>query len=267
MKRANRISAEDIRSNYQEHKKSEQDRNELMGYYIIRPLSFYPTAAFMNRGFTANQTTWISIVALLLGCLLLAMGSYWAAVAGAALLNIWVILDFVDGNIARYEQTSSRYGELIDALGAFVAHMVFLAAGIGFYFSSDEQLVSDSAWRSYPAVILILGAVASLAAIWIRLVYHKFKNTFPGSDLEKHEVVKVQETSSRSAIVLHAGHNLVNLSGFLLPLLFAAALLNMIDIFIVLLAVANMSILVISLIRILRLARECESAESAEAGK
>ena len=264
MKRANHISVEDIRSNYQGHIKSEQDKNELIGYYIIRPLSFYPTAAFMNHGFTANQTTWISIVALLFGGVLLSIGNYFAAVAGAALLNVWLVLDFVDGNIARYERSSSRYGELLDALGAFLAHMVFFAAGIGFYFSGNEQLDSNFAWGNYPAVILILGAVASLAAIWIRLVYHKFRNTFPESDFEKHEVVKVQETSSVSAVILYTGHNLVNLSGLLLPLLLASALLNMIDIFIVLLAVANMSILVISLIRILGMAAECESTEASK---
>ena len=266
MKRVNHISVKDIRSNDLGHHKSEQDKNELLGYFVIRPLSFYPTAVFMNLGLTANQTTWISIVVLILGCLLLTVGSYFAAVAGAALLNVWVILDFVDGNIARYEQTSSRYGELLDALGAFVAHIAFFAAGIGFYFSGSSRFVSGSTWmwESYPAVILILGAIASLAAIWARLVYHKFRNTFSGSDFEKHEVVKVQETSSRSAIILHIGHNLVNLSGFLLPLLLAAALLNMIDIFIVILAASNMSILTISLIRILRMARECESAEASK---
>jgi hypothetical protein len=61
---------------------------------------------------------------------------------------------------------------------------------------------------------------------------------------------------------MHIGHNLVNLSGFLLPLLLAAALFNMIDIFIVILAVSNMAILAISLIRILRMAREREFAEA-----
>ena len=266
MKRVNHISVKEIRSNYQGHHKSEQDQNELMGYYVIRPLSFYPTAVFMNLGFTANQTTWISIVVLILGCLLFTIGSYFATVAGAVLLNVWVILDFVDGNIARYEQTSSRYGELLDALGAFVAHVAFFAAGIGFYFSGSNRFVSGSTWmwESYPAVILILGAIASLAAIWVRLVYHKFRHMFSGSDFEKHEVVRVQETSSKSAIILHIGHNLVNLSGFLLPLMLAAALLNMIDIFIVILAASNMSILAISLIRILRMARECESAEASK---
>jgi phosphatidylglycerophosphate synthase len=264
MNSASRISADDIRSDYKQHHKSEQDKNELMGYYVIRPLSFYPTALFMNRGYTADQTTWISIVALLVGCLFLSIGNYVMSIAGALLLNAWVILDFVDGNIARYKQASSRYGELIDALGAFLAHLVFFAAGIGFYFSGEGLSGPGSTWRSYPAVILILGAVASIAAIWIRLVYHKFRNTFPGSEFEKHEVVKVRDTSSKSAWVMHLGHNLVNLSGFLLPLLLAAAIFELIDAFIILMALANTGILFITLKRILRIAKERDSSHAEE---
>ena len=259
MKRAIPVSVKDLRSNYRQHQKSTLDKNELVGYYLFRPLSFYPTAVFMNHGFTANQTTWISIVALLLGCLLLAVGNYSATIAGALLLNVWVILDFVDGNIARYEQASSRYGELIDTLGAFLAHLAYFAAGIGFYFSSQGSHVSGI-FSGSPVVVLILGGVASLSAIWIRLVYQKFRNTFPESHVEKHEVIEVQDTGSFYSIVLHLGHNLVNLSGLLLPLLLAAAVLDGIDVFILLLALANSAILVITLARIVRLAKKQDAS-------
>jgi len=262
MKSANPISVNDIRSNYREHRKSEQDKNELVGYYIFRPLSFYLTPVFMNRGITANQTTWISIVALLAGFILLAIGDYAATIVGAVLLNVWVILDFVDGNIARYEQLSSRYGELIDALGAFLAHLVFFAAGVGFYFYRDGASLSAPSWQHYPVLVLILGCVASLSAIWIRLVYHKFRNTFPDPEFEKTEVVKIRETHSPSAILLLLGHNLVNLSGLLLPLLLLAAIFGRTDIFIILLALANLSILAITLRRILRLAKKRDSSEA-----
>lgn len=260
MKRSIPVSVNDLRSNYRQHQKSTLDKNELVGYYLFRPLSFYPTALFMNNGFTANQTTWISIVALLLGCLLLAVGNYSATVAGALLLNVWVILDFVDGNIARYEKTTSRYGELIDALGAFLAHLAFFAAGIGFYFSHQGSQTSEGMLPGLPAAVLILGGIASLSAIWIRLVYQKFRNTFPELDVEKHEVIEVQDRGSLYSLVLHLGHNLVNLSGLLLLLLLAAAVFDMIDVFIILLAAANTAILVITLSRIVRLAKEQDSS-------
>lgn len=266
MRRLKNISVNELRSNYKQHQKLEQDKNELMGFYIVRPLSFYPTAICMNIGLTANQTTWISLVVLVAGCFLLAVGNYWTAFTGAALLNIWLVLDFVDGNIARYEKACSLYGEFIDALGAFLAHLSFFAAGVGFYVSRNSLLFSTFEWpmERYSAVILILGSIASLAAIWIRLVYQKFKNTFPASNFEKHDVLSVRDTASIPAMLLNLGHNLVNLSGLLLPVFFLAAAFRLLDVFLIFVAIANTSILAITLLRVLRLAKEQDVVDYAE---
>lgn len=266
MRRAEKIAVNELRSDYKQHQKLEQDKNELMGFYVVRPLSFYPTAFFMNIGVTANQTTWISLVVLLVGCFLLAIGNYFTALTGAALLNVWLVLDFVDGNIARYEKACSRYGEFIDALGAFLAHLSFFAAGVGFYVSRDSLLFASFGWptESYSAVILILGSIASLAAIWIRLVYQKFKNTFPVSDFEKHDVLSVRDKASIPAMLLHLGHNLVNLSGLLLPAFLLAAAFRLLDVFLIFMAIANTSILAITLIRVLKLAKEQDAVDYAD---
>ena len=266
MSRLNKISVNELRHDYRQHKKLEQDKNELMGFFIVRPLSFYPTAFSMNIGLTANQTTWISLIVLLVAFFLLAVGNYWAALTGAAFLNVWLVLDFVDGNIARYEKTCSHYGEFIDALGAFLAHLSFFAAGIGFYISRDSLLLSSFEWpgEGYAATILILGSIASMSAIWIRLVYQKFKNTFPASNFEKHDVLSVRKTASIPAKLLNLGHNLVNLSGLLLPAFLVAAAFRLLDVFLIGVAIANTSIVAITLFRLLRLARELDSLDYAE---
>lgn len=265
MKRLKKVSVNDLRSNYRQHQKSEQDKNELMGFYVLRPLSFYPTAFFMNIGLTANQTTWISLVVLLAGCLFLAAGSYIAAITGAALLNVWLILDFVDGNIARYEKTSSLYGEFIDALGAFLAHLSLFAAGVGFYVSQSSLVLSSLEWPTerYSAAILVLGSIASLAAIWIRLVYQKFKNTFPAMNFEKHDVLNLRGSASISAMFLQIGHNLLNLSGLLLPAFLLAAALRLLDVFLIFVAIANMAILLITLSRVLGIAKKQDALDHA----
>jgi phosphatidylglycerophosphate synthase len=229
----------------------------------VRPLSFYPTAVSMNIGLTANQTTWISIIVLLVGFFLLAVGNYLTALAGAALLFVWLVLDSVDGNIARYEKTCSRYGEFLDALGAYVAQLSFFAAGVGFYFSRNSLLLSSFEWpaEGYSAVILILGSIASLAAIWIRLIYQKFKNTFPVAGSEGRDVLSVRGTASISEVLLNLGHNLVNLSGLLLPVFFLAAAFRLLDVFLIFVAIANMSIVAITLLRVLRRAKELDALD------
>jgi phosphatidylglycerophosphate synthase len=266
MRRPGKISVNELRSDYSQHQKFEQDKNELMGFYIVRPLSFYPTAVAMNIGLTANQTTWISLIVLLVGCFLLAVGNYLTALAGAALLNIWLVLDFVDGNIARYEKTCSRYGEFIDALGAYLAHLSFFAAGVGFYVSRNSLLLARFEWpaEGYSVVILILGSIASLAAIWIRLIYQKFKNTFPALGFEKDDVLSVRDTASISAVLRNLGHNLFNLSGLLLPAFFLAAAFRLLDVFLIFVAIANTLIVVVTLRRVLKLAKELDALDYAE---
>ena len=257
---------DELRASYRSQEKSTLDRSELMGYYVFRPLSFYPTAWFMNMGLSANQTTWISIVVLIIGCLLLAAGSYAGVVVGAILVNCWIVLDFVDGNIARYRKASSRYGEFIDALGASICHLTYFAAGIGFFLSGADRIFFDaySMSDSYPTLILAIGAVASLSAVWIRLVYQKFKNTFPDSEFEKRDVVNMQAKRSLLSRAFKLGHNLVNLSGLLLPVLLVAAILQLVDVLLIILAAANSMILIFVLARVLRMAKDYDAADPSE---
>lgn len=264
MTTTDRVSVREIRAYHNQQEKAEADRKELFCYYIIRPISFYPTALFINLGISANQTTWISVVVLLVGCVLLATGSYIAGLAGTGLALVWLILDHVDGNIARFLRTPSPYGEFLDALGASVAHLIFLAAGIGFFVRPDSMLISSAAVQSaaYPGWILIAGAWASLTAIWIRMVYHKFRNTFPTISLEKHDFLGTGKKSSLS-VLLEIGNNLFNLSGVLLPFLLLSIVIGIVDLFLILTALSNTALLAISLRRIIRAGSQYSRGEQA----
>jgi hypothetical protein len=142
MKRLNHISVHDVRLNYHSHEqKVAEDKEGWYGYYI-RQISFYPTALFLNLGISANQATWISMIVLILGCLLLAVGDHMSAIVGALLVNSWFILDYVDGDIARYKKSSSAYGDFIDMLGHYIAGgLLFFAVGVGSYLHSERLLM------------------------------------------------------------------------------------------------------------------------------
>jgi phosphatidylglycerophosphate synthase len=217
----------------------------------------------MKLGLTANQTTGLSLLVLLLGCACLAVGSYPAVIAGTVFVNLWLVLDFVDGNIARYERSSSHYGEFIDAMGAFTAHTAFFAAGAGFYIARDSLIYAKFSFTAdYAFLVFLAGSIASLTAIWIRLLYQKFKNTFPDSDIEKHDALIDGEATSSFRTILRIGHNLINLSGLLLPVFFLAALFRVLDVFLFAVAAANSLILVITTIRLLKRGARADCAMS-----
>lgn len=97
-------------------------------FRIYRPLSFPITAVFIRLGITANAVTAIGAVALIASMGLLASG---ALIEGALLYLLAYILDFVDGNIARYTKKPSYFGIMIDGLVDALTFLLFLALAFG----------------------------------------------------------------------------------------------------------------------------------------
>lgn len=91
-----------------------------------RPLSIYLTRLFLYTPITANQVTLLSILAGVLGGVFLAFRINLFDLIGAALLQIYWILDHVDGEIARYRKTGSLTGEYIDFAAHYIVYPLFL---------------------------------------------------------------------------------------------------------------------------------------------
>lgn len=250
------VSAADFRTEYKGGSKAADDRNEIWTYYVVRPVSFYVAALLMRAGVTANQVTWLSFGVLLSGCALLGFGSHLAAVLGAGLINAWFLLDCVDGNIARYQKTSSAYGAFLDTMGGYGAYaLVFFTAGIGacnrpgdlgmMPFWSEHAAANGALWLS-------LGAWASIAALWTRLMFQKFKNSFGGTELRRYHLIEGPVRRSWARRVASIGHNLLNVSGAALVLLFLAMLFQALDLFLLFVALGTTTVLVLTFARLLR---------------
>ena len=68
---------------------------------FYRPVSMYVACWCSNIGLSANTVSYMSAVIAIWGCLSFLGGNHTLNIIGAILLNIWNILDCVDGNIAR----------------------------------------------------------------------------------------------------------------------------------------------------------------------
>lgn len=104
------------------------DRESYAIYYIYRPLSFFFSSVLIRTGFTANQVTifrffcFIGLVTPL--CFAKNINTIYVIMA---LLFVCEILDFADGNIARYRKTSSLFGKFIDGFFDIFNVLIFLA--------------------------------------------------------------------------------------------------------------------------------------------
>lgn len=257
------VSAADFRTDYHGGSKAADDRNEIWTYYVVRPVSFHLAAVFIRAGITANHVTWLSFAVLLAGCALLGFGSYMAAVLGAGLINAWLLLDCVDGNIARYQKTCSAYGAFLDTMGGYGAYaLVFLAAGIGAY-NRPGDLAGLTVWGEAAAVDgvvwISLGAWTSIAALWTRLVFQKFKNGFGETEFRRYHLFEGPPRQSWARRVTAIGNNVLNVSGGALVLLFLATLFGALDVFLLLATIGTTTVLVLTFTRLLRRAAAAKS--------
>jgi phosphatidylglycerophosphate synthase len=101
------------------------------GYFstrVIRPVSRRVTAVGLRQGWTPNAVTVTSLGVGLVASGLATVDNRWAWVAAAVLLQVALVIDCVDGEIARFTRRFSALGAWLDAVGDRVKEYSLLAA-------------------------------------------------------------------------------------------------------------------------------------------
>lgn len=102
------------------------------GRFISRKLSIYITWVFLKMNITPNTATLIFLLSIIPACLFFLIGSKSSVLTGMLFLQIWYILDHVDGEIARYRNLSSLTGIYFDSIVHYIAHpFIFICLGYG----------------------------------------------------------------------------------------------------------------------------------------
>jgi phosphatidylglycerophosphate synthase len=107
------------------------EKRKANGYWdrlVLRPVSYPITWLALACGLSPNAVTWISVLFVLAGGVLLALTSgvwVWLGVGG---LFIFSVLDSVDGNMARTIKKPNPWGSWTDAAGGYIAYTVTLLA-------------------------------------------------------------------------------------------------------------------------------------------
>ncbi len=110
--------------------------------HIFRKLSIYFTKLFLITKISANQVTFLGLLVGIIAAVFLTFGNpiYW--IAAALLLYLFLILDLVDGEIARYNKTASVRGAFWDTIsGLFVWQFILVCASFGIYRALHEVIV------------------------------------------------------------------------------------------------------------------------------
>ena len=156
--------------------KATLDRNDsIISRFVYRPLSFYLAIPFVWLGLSPNQVSFIGFAIALAGMTLIATGHPSLALVGTVLTFLQVIVDYVDGNIARLRGISSHLGKFVDGtIDTVVGTLLPVAVGVGLHRQPDSVLLS--LWsRDASFAALMLGTSAGLATCLRSLMIYRLR--------------------------------------------------------------------------------------------
>ncbi|GAA0388517.1 transferase [Acrocarpospora corrugata] len=126
------------------------------GLLYMRRLSIYVTWALAKTSISPNQVTGLMMLTGVLAGVVLAVPGLATAIAAALLIQLYLLLDCSDGELARWSGRTSLTGVYLDRVGHYFAEAALL---IGLGFRASETL---------PDWYTVLGFVAALGAILIK---------------------------------------------------------------------------------------------------
>jgi len=131
--------------------------------FFARPLANLITPMIFNIGVTADQVILARLFIGLLALVLLALGGFWTSLAGLIAFSFAYILDCVDGNISRLDDSGNYWGKFIDGFADdIVLFSTPFAIGIGLYGANNN------------ITPIIIGGVISVIALLTGTARHRF---------------------------------------------------------------------------------------------
>ena len=160
------ITARYLRESMPDWKKK---KDPILVRYITRPISFYISAALANIGVTANDVSYFSGWVAIAGACCYLFNSHEMNIIGAILVFLWLLLDCVDGNMARSVRRQP-FGDFADAISSYIlVGIIVTFIGYAAYNEGGMIIPAGQPW------IILIGALGSSADTMMRLIYHKYQ--------------------------------------------------------------------------------------------
>jgi hypothetical protein len=122
-------------------KMANRDNDGFFSVFLLRRVSKLLTWAAVKIGATPNQVTIASFAIGLYAAFLFAQGDTWSLIVGAILLQVSIIVDCVDGELARYTRKFSELGAWLDAItDRAKEYAVFLGLAYGAFVQNGQNL-------------------------------------------------------------------------------------------------------------------------------
>ena len=211
-------------------------------------LSFYVAYVFQRLGFTANGVSYLSIIVAFVAFVFFLLGNRGFVIVGAILVHMWMLLDCVDGNLARVNEIKNPYGEFVDSMSGYTL-LAFVFLGLGMVAETEASWLNCYISENY---FLLLGSIASVSTLTTRLIFQKFVAT-------EYEIrVSTNPRSIRPRGLLNLLEKNVGISGLFMPAMLLAVLFSYVQAIVVFYAAYYFAILIICYLRFIFVVKRIE---------
>lgn len=171
--------------NYQYFKNSMPDwkkkKDPLIARIFYRPLSFIGASLCCKFNINANSVSYFSAIIAIVSCILISVNNFTLNLIGALLVNFWLVLDCVDGNLARSVK-KIPYGEFADGMSSYIL-VAFLGLSLGINAYNNGGVF----FEKNTICLIIIGGLTSIFDSLTRLIYQKYI-------VEKNKKVSLNES-------------------------------------------------------------------------
>ncbi|MBI3800362.1 MAG: CDP-alcohol phosphatidyltransferase family protein [Deltaproteobacteria bacterium] len=238
-----KASPSGVRHSYPAWKARVDQLQNPYSHYVLAPLAFRLAPIFINCGVSANTVTGCSLLLLIGGLTLVGFGAVRHAnfLFVAVCLNLVILLDNIDGHVARFTGHASTFGALFDDLVTWVHFSVLpLCLGVGLFYAPPESSVLALGIAFPRGLWITAGVVKMLAYLFSMLVGYKVELLLGAH--RYHEGVAQQ----RGLVLAKAIREIES------PLLVIAAAAGILSFLFISYTVYSVGILVVAIIRALR---------------
>lgn len=212
--------------------KKKNSRSSLWVQLWVRKASFPITYLFINAGWTANMVSVLSWFVIFGAAVLLCINNFWCMLAGVVLTNFWLVLDCVDGNIARVKKKKTFMGDFFDAIAGY-GPFAFTTISLGMAAYHTSFLIPEH----YKIFLILIGAIGAVVNIYTRLIHQKYLVCyFVGKNILREtndiNLIDTEEKKSFAYIREQIDKN-IGVSGLFMLWLFIALFTNTFDVMLI----------------------------------
>lgn len=219
-------------------------KDPIVSKIFYRRVSFYFASIFASKGISANTVSNISTIIGVTAVAMYMFPNYICGIIGGILVNLWLILDCTDGNIARSVKPQP-YGEFVDAVSSYLL-VGLLFNALGWYaYVQGGFLINDN------VAVMVIGGFTSSFDSLMRLVYQKYivisreigiegKVAFDGSNSNRIDKIRMRVEQE------------IGMGGILPILILLASIFNCLDIILLAYCVYYGSVFIATLFYLLR---------------